>query len=234
MKTVDVCLTPDLIQQHDLTGKIVVVVDILRATSCMVAGLGSGVKSIKPFAKLDDCFKMREKGYLIAGERNGKKVEGFDLGNSPFGYMCKEAKGRKVATTTTNGTVAIEKSLSADKVIIGAFLNIDAVANYLNNQDRSVIIHCAGWKGKVNMEDTLFAGALFNKLEKHFSAECDSPLIAQATYNHMKSDILGMIKQSSHAKRLNRLDVQRDIEYCLKINEFDIVPVLVEGELIAL
>ncbi|MEM9857283.1 MAG: 2-phosphosulfolactate phosphatase, partial [Bacteroidota bacterium] len=150
MKTLDVCLSPDLIHLHHLNDKSVVIVDILRATSCMVSGLANGVDHIIPFADLNECRKMKDQGYLIAGERGGEKVEGFDLGNSPFDYMNSQVKGRKVATTTTNGTVAIEKSKGAKNIIIGAFLNITAVADFLRKREESVIIFCAGWKGKVN------------------------------------------------------------------------------------
>lgn len=226
MKTIDVCLSPDLIHLHDLKDKNVVIVDILRATSCMVSGLGSGVDHIIPFADLEACQTMKSDGYLIAGERGGEKIEGFDLGNSPFDYMHESVVGQKVATTTTNGTVAIEKSKSAVNVIIGAFLNINAVAHYLKHKDESVIIFCAGWKGKVNLEDSLFAGALVEQLQDDFANECDSPLLVQAAYQSMKHDLTGFVKNSSHAKRLNRLNVHKDIEYCMRFDQFDVVPIL--------
>lgn len=233
MKTVDVCLSPDLIHLYDVTDKVVVVVDILRATSCMTAGLASGVKSITPFENLEQCQRMKEQGYLIAGERNGEKVDGFDLGNSPFDYMDEKVKGQKVAVTTTNGTVAIEKSRRAIEVIIGSFLNISSVAKHVLNQKQNVLILCAGWKGKVNLEDSLFAGALVDKIIDKFDYETDAPLLARAGYLQMKDDLLGQIKTSSHARRLNRLNVIKDIEYCLTQDEFTIVPKLVDGELIA-
>ncbi|TRX56291.1 2-phosphosulfolactate phosphatase [Fulvivirga sp. M361] len=232
MKTIDVCLSPDLIHLHDISDKNVVVVDILRATSCMVSGLANGVKSITPFASLDLCCAMKEKGYLIAGERGGQKVEGFDLGNSPFDYMNAKVKGHKIAVTTTNGTVAIDKSKGAVSVVIGAFLNLSAVASYLRKREESVLIFCAGWKGKVNLEDSLFAGALVEELQNDFTNECDSPLLVQAAYQNMKHDLVGFIKNSSHAKRLNRLNVHEDIEFCMKQDEYDVLPVLNGDELV--
>jgi 2-phosphosulfolactate phosphatase len=232
MKTVDVCLSPDLIHLYDVSDKVVVVVDILRATSCMTAGLAYGVKSITPFENLEQCEFMKYQGYLIAGERNGQKVDGFDLGNSPFDYMDENVKGKKVAVTTTNGTVAIEKSKRAIEVIIGSFLNISAVAEHVKNQRQNVLILCAGWKGKINLEDSLFAGALVNKIIEKFDYESDAPLLAQATYLHMKDNMLERVQNSSHARRLNKLNVHKDIEYCLKEDEFDIVPKLINGELV--
>lgn len=232
MKTVDVCLSPDLIHLYDVSDKVVVVVDILRATSCMTTGLANGVKSITPFENLERCELMKSRGYLIAGERNGQKVEGFDLGNSPFDYMQDHVKGEKIAVTTTNGTVAIEKSRKAIDIVIGSFLNISTVAKYLKDQQQSVLILCAGWKGKVNLEDSLFAGALTDLLLGDFDYETDAPLLARASYLNMKDDLLRQIQQSSHARRLNKLDIVTDIAFCLKRDEYNVLPRLVDGELV--
>lgn len=234
MKTIDVCLSPDLIHLFEVRNKIVVVVDILRATSCMATGLAYGVKSIKPFANLEECRKMKNEGYFIAGERNGEKVDGFDIGNSPFDYMTPALKGQNIAVTTTNGTVAIEKSAEATQIVIGSFLNISAVANYLKEQENNVLILCAGWKGKVNMEDSLFAGALVEKLQNDFANECDAPLMVQAAYQDMSHNLPALVQSSSHAKRLQRLNIYEDIEYCLKFDEYDIVPVIRDGEIVLL
>ena len=232
MKTIDVCLSPDLIHLFDVRNKIVVVVDILRATSCMTTGMAYGVKSIKPLSSLDACREMKSQGYYIAGERNGDKVDGFDLGNSPFDYMSDELKGKRIAVTTTNGTVAIEKSHGADEIVIGSFLNISAIADYLRKGDKDVLIFCAGWKGKVNMEDSLFAGALVEMLQNDFANECDAPLIVQAAYQDMSHNLSALVQSSSHAKRLQRLNVYDDIEYCIKIDEYNVVPVIRDGEIV--
>ena len=180
-KTVEVCLSPELIHQVDLDGSVAVIVDILRATSCITAGIGSGIDHIIPFRDLDECRSMRNKGYLIAGERNGSKVEDFDIGNSPFSYIENAASGKPVAVTTTNGTVAIAVSDTASEIIIGSFLNITAIKNYLQSTDRSVVVVCAGWKGRVNLEDTLFAGALIDRLQDTHSAKEDAALVALQT-----------------------------------------------------
>lgn len=226
MRLLDACLSPDLLELHPLEGRVAVVVDILRATSCMTAGMGSGVQEIRPFDNLEACFDMRKEGYLIAGERDGKKVDGFDLGNSPFEYMESAVKGKKVAVTTTNGTIAIEKSRNAAEIVIGSFLNISSVAEYILNQKNDVLIVCAGWKGKVNLEDTLFAGALTELLLPAFQPECDAPRVALATYRAMKNDLLDYVLSSSHAERLKRLNIEEDIEFCLRMDAFNTLPVL--------
>src|SRR5215510_4352501 len=176
MKTVDVCLSPDLMHLYNVKDRTVVVVDILRASSCMVTAFAHGAESITPIADLEKCRLMKKKGFTTSGERDGKKVDGFDKGNSPFEYMSDEIKGKKIAFTTTNGTQAIEKANGAKKIVIGSFLNLSSVVKYLLFGENSVLIICAGWKGKVNLEDTLFAGAIMDRLKHHIEPECDAPL----------------------------------------------------------
>lgn len=233
MKKIDVCLSPELIHLYSVTDRVVVVVDILRATSCMTTAFAHGIKSITPFANLEDCLLMKGKGYITAGERNGEKVTGFDLGNSPFEYMNEQLKGKRIAFTTTNGTQAIAKSRQAREVIIGSFLNLASVTEYLKSTQHDVLIICAGWKGKVNLEDTLFAGALVENLNDHIEPDCDAPLAAQHLYNQAKSDLVEFLKNSSHVKRLNRLNIHKDIEFCMTESLYSVVPKLIDDELIA-
>ncbi len=225
--TVDVCLSPNLIDLYDLEGKIVVVVDILRATSVMVTALAHGAKEILPVATLEEarCFLEKE-GHLCAAERGGDKVDGFSYGNSPLSYMNDEVKGKCLVMTTTNGTLAITKSTSADEVLIGAFLNISSLAKYIAGSKKDVIIHCAGWKGKTNMEDTLFAGALVEMLLGTHDLGCDTPSLALTFYQAVKSDLMETVKRSSHAKRLKGLNIIEDIAFCMKFDEYEVIPKL--------
>ncbi len=232
MKSVDVCLSPELLHLYELEGKIVVVVDILRATSCMTTALAHGIQSITPVAALEDCKALQQQGYIAAAERNGEMAAGFDLGNSPFGYMDKTLEGKKVAMTTTNGTLAITRSSAAAQIIIGSFLNISAVANYLLDEDNDIIILCAGWKGKVNLEDTLFAGALFHVLKESHTHACDAPLMAESLYLQAWENPLKFLESSSHVQRLKRLGIEKDIDFCLQNDIYDVVPVLRGKELV--
>lgn len=236
MNTVDVCLTPDLLHQYPLEGKLVVVVDILRATSCMVTGLAYGVKEIVPVASLEECAALKRRGYFAAAERNGAKAEGFDMGNSPFEYQDDKLVGEKVAVTTTNGTLAISQSVSAKRIYVGAFLNLQAMAGHLTLQNEDVVVLCAGWKGKFNLEDTLFAGALVNRLLEsgRFNYACDAPLAAGAMYREAQKNMLTYMRNSSHAKRLGKLGVVKDIEFCMKHDLYDIVPIMKGNTLVSL
>lgn len=231
VKTIDVCLSPDLMHLYTVADRTVVVVDIFRATSCMVTALANGVDSITPFASLEECRAMKNSGYHTAGERDGKKVEGFDHGNSPFEYMVEELKGSRIAFTTTNGTQAIARSSGAKEIVIGAFLNLAAVASHVRTSGHNVLVVCAGWKGKFNLEDTLFAGALVDSLQADFEPECDAPLAARHLYLAAKNDMKTFLADASHVKRLAKLNVIKDIEFCLTTDVYNVAPVLRNGVL---
>lgn len=232
MKKVDICLSPNLLNLYKLEEKIVVIVDILRATSCMVAGLASGVKSITPVASLEECANLMKQGFIGAGERNGHRVAGFDLGNSPFEYMSEAVREKKIAMTTTNGTQALVLSKGAEQILIGAFLNLSFLANYLKKQNNDVLIVCAGWKGKFCIEDTLFAGALAKELENDFHSEDDSVLAAQTLYEAAQNDMYSYLLQSSHYKRLSHLEGGKDVEFCIQKDKFEEIPVLKGQEIV--
>lgn len=200
----------------------------------MTTAFAHGIESISPFAHLEDCLAMKTKGYYTAGERDGKKVDGFDLGNSPFEYQNPELKGQRLAFTTTNGTQAIVKSFGAKEIIIGAFLNLSAVVEHLRKCSYDVLVVCSGWKGRVNLEDTLFAGALVEKLKDEVNAACDAPLGAQHLYNQAKDDMVAFLSNSSHVQRLKKLNIQKDIEFCLTPDVYNIVPKVANNILVAL
>jgi 2-phosphosulfolactate phosphatase len=230
-RTIDVCLSPDLMHLYPVRDQSVVVVDILRATSCMTTAFAHNIDSIRPFAQLAECLALKEQGYLTAGERDGKKVEGFDLGNSPFEYMGPAVRDRKIAFTTTNGTQAIAKAAEAKDIVIGSFLNLSAVVQYLRKATDNVLIVCSGWKGKVNLEDTVYAGALVENLAGDVESACDTPVIAQRLYRQGRHDLRDFLKDASHIKRLQRLNIQKDIDFCLTEDLYDVVPVIRENRI---
>ncbi len=226
MKKIDVCPTPELLHLYSLENKIAVIVDVFRATSCMTTAFAHGIEKIIPVAQIDECKALQQQGYLAAAERNATKVDGFDLDNSPFSYMQPDLAGKTLAMTTTNGTLAITKSLAAKQVIVGSFLNRKAVTDYLQSQPYDVLVVCAGWKGKYNLEDTLFAGAVVCALKNEYAIEDDGALAAHMIYDAAKFNMIKFIANSSHVRRLARLNLTRDIEFCLRENLYDVVPVL--------
>jgi len=235
MNNIKVCLTPTLFPIYSDRKSIVVVVDVLRATSAICTALELGVQSIRPVSTLEEALDFKDKqGYVIAAERNGKIVRGFDLGNSPTDYFKQPLDSKKMVLTTTNGTQAINIAKQDHKVVIGAFLNIDAIASYLIEQDKSIIILCAGWKNDFCLEDTLFAGALTEKLIKNerFFYENDSTANSLMLYQKAKGNMFDFLQDSQHRKRLEHLGIENDVRYCLEQNKLNIIPILKDNVLI--
>lgn len=232
MRKIKVCLSPELIHLYDLKEKIVVVVDIFRATSTMITALANGVQGITPVADLETCRNFKDRGWVIAGERNGLPAEGFELGNSPLSYLNRAYAGRNIAVTTTNGTLAIEKSKAGSaEVLIGAFLNLKATADYLSQKENDVLIHCAGWKGKFNLEDSLYAGALVAALADSHSSDCDSALALETLYHATQRDLKTFLSKASHAKRLQNHNIEADIDFCLTMDKYNLIGKLVDSKL---
>lgn len=227
-RKLEVCYSPELFPVY-FTKKecIVVVIDVFRATSAICTAFQEGINQIIPVATIEEARAYQAKGYIAAAERHGEIVEGFDIGNSPFSYMNPELKGKDVVLSTTNGTQVIEKAKEADKIIIGSFLNLTAVCKFLENENKDVILLCAGWKGRYNLEDSLFAGAVVNYFEgsKVFTGISDSSLAARQMYKSAKSNLNDFLKDSSHRRRLQRLNLEKDIEYCLQTDITELVPV---------
>ena len=232
MQKIDVCLSPDLIHLYDLAGKAVVVVDVFRATSCMVTAFAHGAVEIIPVEDVEVCASHREQGYLISAERNGLTPVGFDFDNSPFSYQVDRVKGAKICVTTTNGTVALRRSVQATQVYVGAFLNISSVVRALKAWKGDAIVVCAGWKGKPNLEDTLFAGALIDELVGQYSVADDAALMAWKQYNLASSDLITAVKHSSHVNRLLGLGIEKDITFCLERDRYDVLPHLQGDKLV--
>ena len=228
---IEVCYTPQAYPLFHNPNSVVVVIDVLRATSAITTAFYNGVLKMIPVATVEEALEYKNNGYMVAAERNGEVLEGFDLGNSPFGYMNSKVKGKTIAITTTNGTQAIDVAKSAHKIIIGSFLNLDAIVDYLNEEKKDVLFLCAGWKNKFNLEDTLFDGAVAEKLtlKAEFDTQCDSTLAAIDLYKLAKHDLVGYLANSSHRNRLAKLDLERDIKYCLTPNQCPVVPVM-EGK----
>jgi 2-phosphosulfolactate phosphatase len=233
-KNIQVCLTPALLPLYDLTNSIVVVIDIFRATSSICYGIENGAEAIIPVATVEEC-RNHGSNCLLAAERDGKVVDGFDFGNSPFSYTAEKVKGKTIVLTTTNGTHAIDESKkTAYQVIIGSFLNLDAVCNYLKSQTQDVLLLCAGWKNKFNLEDTLFAGAVVHQLKFDDYFLDDSSTAAEDLYLLAKDNLQTYTAKTSHSERLKKLGIEEDIKFCLNVNIVKSIPVLLGDRLVKL
>ena len=231
MKNLEVCLTPALLPLFNIEGSIVVVIDIFRATSSICYGIENGAEAIIPVAKVEECAAYREMGldYLLAAERDGKVVDGFDFGNSPFSYTKEKVDGKTIVLTTTNGTHALHLSISAKRIVIGSFLNLTALCNWLKTQHDDILLVCAGWKNNFNLEDTLFAGAVAHQLDAGEYKHDDAAIAALDLYSLAKDDLNGYLKKTSHSERLKQLGIEADIAFCLNVDTTTAIPVL-EGD----
>jgi len=230
-KLLEVCLTPALLPLYKVEDYIVVIIDIFRATSSICYGIENGAEAIIPVSEVEECAAYREKGlnYLLAAERNGEVVAGFDFGNSPFAYTAEKVAGKTVVLTTTNGTHALHLSRNAKKIVIGSFLNLTALCNWLKTQDENILMVCAGWKNNFNLEDTLFAGAVIEQLKGDGYVLDDPALAANDLFQIGKNDISLYLSKTSHGERLKKLGIEQDIAFCLQVDIATAIPVL-EGE----
>ena len=230
-------LSPALLHLYDINNSIVVIIDALRATSTIATALHNGAKCVIPVDSVAKCIELgKQIDSITAGERDGKIAEGLKHGNSPFEYPKEFVAGKTLVLTTTNGTKLLHMALEkgAGSIITGSFTNLSSVCDYLLSQNQNVILGCAAWKDKVNIEDVLFAGAVINRVKNNFSVNCDSSQIAETLYTDAKNDLFGFIKQknASHYHRLNDYGLEKDIRYCLAPDIANVLPFYEEGKLI--
>ncbi len=231
-------MSPALLNLYDVSSSIIVIIDVLRATSTIAAALHNGAKSIIPVDSVTECIRLgKQMEVITAGERDGKIADGLEYGNSPFTYPPEFIKGKTLVLTTTNGTKLLHIALAenAKAIITGSFPNLSAVCNYLTAQKENVILACAAWKGRINLEDTLFAGAVINRIKDNFSINCDASKMAETLYNEAKDDLYEFMKNknASHYHRLINFGLEKDIRYCLTIDVDNVLPMYEDGRLIA-
>ncbi|HEY1172972.1 MAG TPA: 2-phosphosulfolactate phosphatase [Verrucomicrobiae bacterium] len=238
-RTLEVLFTPaefNALPARDLSQTVCVVFDVLRATSVMVTALSEGATGLIPVSTIEEAvgqYRMKPE-FLLAGERHGLRITAaqsggvdFILGNSPREFTAEKVKGRTIVTTTTNGTRALQACRGASEVLVGAFLNLDVVADRLmKEQERSVIIVCSGTGEEAAFEDTLAAGALCEVLlSSGFAGQViDSAQITKAVYLQEKDDLLGAMQRASNGARLLGMpDLKEDVAFCLRRNAVPVV-----------
>ena len=236
--TLHTVLSPSLLNLYDITNSIVVIIDILRATSTISTALFNGAKQIIPVDSVAECIKLgKQMDVITAGERDGKIAEGLQYGNTPFQYSSEFIKGKTLVLTTTNGTKVLHMALAANAkgIITGSFCNISAVTDYLSAQNKNVILACAAWKNRINIEDTLFAGAIINRIKNQFDINCDASKIAETLYLQARGDLFEFMKEqnASHFLRLMGFGLEEDIRYCLTNDSANILSIYTNGRLVA-
>src|SRR6476661_3220359 len=213
-------LSPALLHLYDVHQTIVVVIDVLRATSTIATALHNGAKEIIPVDSVERCIQLgKELECITAGERDGQVAPGLQYGNSPFEYPREFIGGKTLVLTTTNGTKLLHMAIKkgATEIITGSFPNLSAVCDYLASQRKNVILACAAWKDRINLEDSLFAGAVISRVKEQFSINCDSSMMAETVYEAAKDNLFEFLKNknASHYHRLAGYGLEKDIKYCL-------------------
>jgi len=228
-------LSPALLNLYELNNAVVVVIDVFRATSTIASALFNGAKCVIPVDSVPRAIEIsRNIDGIAAGERDGKIADGLLHGNSPLEYTREFIGDKTLVLTTTNGTRLLHMALErgADTIISGSFPNLTAVCDYLCAQDKDVVLGCAGWKDRFNLEDTLFAGAVISQVKKNFSIHCDSSLMAETMYAKSKNNLKGVAKKFTHYHRLvERFGLIDDITFCLTPDIANVLPVYHEGRL---
>jgi 2-phosphosulfolactate phosphatase len=231
---VEVCFSPGLFQDILTTGDfIVVLVDILRATTTICTAVANGVEAIVPVASHEEARRLKGNGLLVASEKDGVQLDWADFGNSAFSFTRDAIGGKTLVYCTTNGTRALTMARSASSVAIGAFINISAVTEWLAAQREDVVVLCSGWKNKFCLEDALFAGALTRRLLDTglFRSECDSAAASMDLWAVAEGDVLGYIEKAAQRHRLKDLELDDVIPYSFECDRVDVVPVF-DGKLI--
>jgi len=217
-------------------GDLIVVIDVLRCSSSIVNALANGAAAVIPTETVQEAFALRERhpDYLLAGERHGRKLRGFDLGNSPLEFTREQVGGRVLALTTTSGTAALIRCKSVKPVLIGAFLNAAAVAEkameIVQTRKVNVSFVLSGEKGLFSLEDFLCAGAIASELPSDGFDLSDRILAAVFAFAGVKDALCEYVMKSRHARHLVELEFERDVVFSCKLDHFGIVPVYQHGK----
>lgn len=222
-------LSPSLLELYDAKNTIVVIIDVLRATSTIATALYNGALSVVPVDDITRCIELgKSLAAITAGERDGKIAEGLQYGNSPFEYPEDFIKGKILVLTTTNGTRLLHMAVAhgASQIITGSFPNLSAVCQYLVAQNRPVLLACSAWKDRINIEDTLFAGAVISRVKERFSINCDASGMAETLFEKARPDLYEFLKarNATHYQRLTGFGLEKDLKYCLSVDSAGVLP----------
>ncbi|MCX7954802.1 MAG: 2-phosphosulfolactate phosphatase [Bacteroidales bacterium] len=234
MFKIETCFSPALYNYYEAKDRSVVVIDILRATTSICTAIASGAKELIPVATIAEAKEYKNKGYIVAAERDGQKLDFADFGNSPSFFTPSNVKGKTIVYNTTNGTQTIKMTENAKLSLIGSFINLKSIINFLTHNKDNILLFCSGWKNMFNLEDTLCAGAIAQQLlnSGEYITNCDSTHAAIDLWNLAKDNLLLYTKKASHRTRLNKLVSENILEYCFSLNIVDVVPCFKEGKIV--
>lgn len=233
-RKLETCFSPALFDAESHRDTIVVVIDILRASSAICTAFANGASSIIPVSAVEEAKEYKSKGFLVAAERDGFVLDFADFGNSPFNFTRNKVEGKTIVYSTTNGTQILNLTVSSYLTVVGSFLNIGALTKWLLKKDRDVLLLCAGWKNKFNLEDTVCAGAIAETIlsSSLYDTFCDSTYAAIDLWSLARPDLPGYIEKAAQHTRLRDKKLDECIRFCLTPDFTDKIPIMKNGVLI--
>jgi 2-phosphosulfolactate phosphatase len=234
----EVFLTYSSVSEEDVRDRTVVVIDVLRACSTIVTALDHGARAVMPVADMAEAGRIVSNldpdVYRLGGERDGEKIDGYDLSNSPLEYTQDTVETRDIVLNTTNGTRALKQATTAEHLVAGCFLNADRVVNFVQEVDNQVTIVCAGRQNRLALEDTLCAGLLLARLwdREEPDVVTDSAHTAFTLYETDRDDLSSALRGANHAERLIQQGYEDDLDYCFRTDTVPVLPYYTENRLL--
>lgn len=241
-RTLDVLLQPGEISPDRIRGKTIVVIDVLRASTSLVTALANGAKLIIPCDTVEEAREIKKsnlyQNILLCGERSGKRISGFDLGNSPMCYTEDKVRDKTIVFTSTNGSRAINSVTDGSQIVIGGFINSQAVVDFISASSQDCLFACSGMEGRFSLEDTVCAGLMIEKIVEQAGEKdlqkTDEAFAAQILYRYHSNDLDSMIHNSQHGQYLQSIGFGDDLKVCINIDVRDMIPIFKKGVIIPL
>lgn len=234
-RSIEVCFSP-VLYPYVLNNNnyIVVIIDVLRASTSICAAIKNGVKKMIPVAGIEEAMEYKNKGYIVAAERNGAKLDFADIGNSPFGFTVDYVKDKVIVYSTTNGTQAMKMVEGCDDIIIGCFNNLSFATKWMTEKNKNVLLMCSGWKYKFSLEDAVCAGAFVEELMKYpdYYINCDSATLSLDLWSLAKKNPKEYLEKALHRERLRKYGLDDVLDYTYSLNSTDVVPHIIDGAIV--
>lgn len=225
---IEIYSTHNELVSGQLKNENVVIIDVLRATSVIITALANGARKVKTSISIDDAFeqKTKETTLLLGGERNAVKIEGFDFGNSPLEYTKEKIKNKTILLSTTNGTQSVNKASGAKMLIAASFLNLNSVVEYMLKINEDFHIICSGTQGEFSLDDGLCAGLILHELKKRCTVtSSDFGELLTLPFKKDSFSLQTLLSKAYHLNYLKGKGLSADIDYCLQINQFTLIPI---------
>ncbi len=234
---ISVCFSPDEVDRSRLAGAAAVVIDVVRATSCIVEAVANGARTVHPVVSVDEAFRLRGSlgaDTLLCGERKGLRIDGFDLGNSPAEFSRATVSGKRLVMTTTNGTRAFAAAAAAERVFTASFCNQGAVVDALPGRG-SVVVVCAGKEGRFSLDDTVCAGIIVRGLcdRARGPVRLDDGAAAAADLAGIHPVTGDMLAGTAAGQALVDVGLGSDLALCARADRHQIVPMMFDGVIAA-